>query len=92
MDYDYESPPRKKRAWFFQPETDWELLIVDVESEKDKAEDAPRFVLGEAALAGGAPVQVDVWLGSLLKTPRPKRGRGILASLFRRGYFSSDEG
>lgn len=88
MDYDYESQPRKKRAWFFQPQEDWELLIVDIEP----SEEPPRhFVLGEAALAGGVPVQVNVWLGSLFKGTRPKKGRGILNSLFRRGYFSSDE-
>ncbi len=84
---DSSKPPRKKRPWFFQPEEDWELLIVDIEPEKEEA--APRFVLGEAALAGGSPVQVDVWLGSLLKVPRPKKG--WMSRLFQRGYFASEE-
>lgn len=84
---DSSKPPRKKRPWFFQPEEDWELLIVDIEPEKE--ETAPRLVLGEAALAGGSPVQVDVWLGSLLKVPRPKKG--WMSRLFQRGYFASED-
>jgi hypothetical protein len=75
----------KRPRWLFQP--DWEPLIVDIEPEKEEA--APRFVLGEAALAGSAPVQVTVWLGSLLKVPRPKKG--WMSRLFQRGYFASEE-
>lgn len=84
MEYD---KPRKK--WFSQREDDWELLIVDIEPEKP--EDSPQFVLGEAALAGNMPVQVNVWLGGLFKVPRPGKSGGWMSSLFRRGYFSSEE-